>query len=191
PAEASDFGAQLHLAPIEGWDVYLNAVTGQNSGTIFDVTTGYQVTDELYVGVNAAKYWSNDDLTTITETENSYLDLNSDAAGYQGGALYVNYALTDALSLGLRGEMFTFVNNAGALGGDAVGSNLSGEDITMSAITASANYTVGGLTLIPEVRYDVAEKIGKGAGAQAEDRSSVFGSDNNSIRLGLAAVYAF
>src|SRR3546814_11977160 len=35
----SDFGAQLSLAPVEGWNAYINFITGSPSGTEIDVTT--------------------------------------------------------------------------------------------------------------------------------------------------------
>src|SRR5579863_3819186 len=43
--DVSTFGAQLMLAPVKGWTVYLNVATGPYSGTEFDLTTAYQITD--------------------------------------------------------------------------------------------------------------------------------------------------
>src|SRR3546814_20151071 len=50
----SDFGAQLSLAPVEGWTAYINFITGSPSGPKINVTTAYQVTDELHIGLKAA-----------------------------------------------------------------------------------------------------------------------------------------
>ena len=52
----SDIGAQVYLSPVDGWDVYLNFVDGFTTGTIFDITTGYQITDGFYLGLNAADF---------------------------------------------------------------------------------------------------------------------------------------
>ncbi|MCK5371707.1 MAG: outer membrane beta-barrel protein, partial [Cyclobacteriaceae bacterium] len=49
----SDFGAQLYFMPVDGWDIYLNFITGNPSGTEIDLTTGWQITDAFYLGLNA------------------------------------------------------------------------------------------------------------------------------------------
>lgn len=82
------FGAQLMLAPAKGWTAYLNLLTGPASGTIFDLTTAYQITDAFKLGLNAA------DKT------------GKGAANYKGAALYPQLAVSKAVTLGLRGEYF-------------------------------------------------------------------------------------
>ena len=124
----SDFGAQLYVAPVDGWDVYVNFITGDPSGTEIDLTTGYQITNEFYLGLNAADY-----------------SADEGDGGFTGGALYAQYAITDAFALGLRGEVFN----------DKDGSILgSAEESSVTALTVSANLKSGPLTFIPEIRFD-------------------------------------
>jgi len=120
------FGAQLSLAPIEGWNAYLNVLTGSECGTIFDVTTAYQVTDKFKLGLNAADFEGPED------------------GGYTGVALYPQVYLTSGFALGLRGEYFKW-KDVGAV-----------EMPSYKALTVSANLKSGGLTFIPEFRFDNA-----------------------------------
>lgn len=83
----SDFGAQLFVSPAEGWDAYLNFLTG-GTATILDLTTNYQVTDAFKIGLNVA------DCSDPGDTE----------AGYSGGALYLQYGFSDAFALGAAGK---------------------------------------------------------------------------------------
>ena len=124
------FGAQVSLAPVDGWNAYLNVLTGSNCGTILDLTTAYQITDKFKLGLNAAD-WSG---------------INDDE-GYTGVALYPSYAITDGFALGLRGEYFKAKESATALFGPAA-------DESVTAVTLSANLKHGGLTFIPEIRFD-------------------------------------
>ncbi|MGL1887538.1 MAG: porin [Reichenbachiella sp.] len=128
-----DFGAQVYVAPIDGWDVYANFVIGE-SGMILDLTTGFQMSDEFYLGLNAADY--------------SFDDEN--LGGYSGVAIYPQYAFGDAFSLGLRGEWFSFKDTEVA--------GVTTEGTSVFATTLSANYSVGGFTFIPEVRFDSASE---------------------------------
>ncbi|MCG8310679.1 MAG: porin [Cytophagales bacterium] len=129
----SDFGAQVYFMPVDGWDVYVNFITGDPSGTVIDLTTGWQITDELYVGLNAADYAAKGD----------------DAGGYTGVALYPQYAFTDGFSLGFRYENFKF-------------KEFTNEDLqkissqSVNAFTLTANLKAGPLTVIPEFRLDGA-----------------------------------
>ena len=94
----SDLGIQVYFAPVDGWDVYLNTViSGQSEtasngtdGTIFDITTGYQITENFYLGLNAA--------------DRTYAD--SDLGGYSGVAIYPQLALGDIFNLGFRLESY-------------------------------------------------------------------------------------
>lgn len=129
----SDFGAQLYVVPVSGWDVYINMITGYPSGTELDLTTGYQITDDFYLGLNAADYTASDD-----------------AGGFSGAALYAQYAFTDNFSLGFRGESFSTKDYDDETG-------VSVEGSTVNAFTISGNLTAGPLTFIPEVRFDNGE----------------------------------
>ena len=129
----SDFGAQVYFMPVDGWDVYVNFITGDPSGTVIDLTTGWQITDGLYIGLNAADYTAS----------------GEDAGGYTGVALYPQYAFTDGFSLGLRYENFKFKEFT-----DEDLQSISSQSV--NAFTLTANLKAGPLTVIPEFRLDGA-----------------------------------
>ena len=157
----SHIGAQLMLAPVEGWSAYINFLSGSaagspGTGTVIDLTTAYQVTEKFKLGLNAADY-----------------SVANDNGGYSGAAIYPQYAFSDAVSLGLRGEYFNIKDAQGVAGG------------AVTAITVSGNLKAGGLTFIPEVRFDTDEDLTqsfmKSNGAMTKSAS----------QFSLAAVYAF
>jgi hypothetical protein len=156
----SHVGGQLTITPVEGWTAYLNALTGKSvgvagTGTIFDLTTAYQVTEKFKLGLNAADY-----------------SITNDGGGYTGAALYPQYAFTPAVALGLRGEYFQF-KGAG-----------EDDDEKIAAVTLSGNIKAGGLTFIPEVRFDNSsdERFYKENGVDMTKKAAQFS---------LAFVYAF
>jgi hypothetical protein len=126
--DVSTFGAQLALTPAKGWTAYLNLATGPVSGTVFDLTTAYQITGAFKLGLNAA---------TFTPAHGG--------GGYDGIALYPNLAVSKAVTLGIRGEYFET---------KAAGISPSAH---VTGITATANIKTGPLTFIPEIRFDNAE----------------------------------
>jgi hypothetical protein len=123
--DVSTFGAQLMVAPVKGWTAYLNVATGPTSGTIFDLTTAYQITDAFKLGLNGA---------TFTPAHGG--------GGYDGVALYPQIALSKAVTFGVRGEYFEFKSTP----------NTPSSNVT--AITATFNIKSGPLTFIPEIRFD-------------------------------------
>jgi len=125
----SDFGAQVYFMPIDGWDIYVNFVTGDPSGTIIDLTTGWQISDGFYLGLNAADYTAKDD-----------------ASGYSGVALYPQLSLSDAVELGVRYEYFKLKEY------EEGGSTFESQNV--NAFTLTANLKAGPLTVIPEFRLD-------------------------------------
>ena len=157
----SDFGAQVYFAPVDGWDVYVNFLTGNPSGTIIDLTTGYQITDGFYLGLNAADYSAVDD-----------------AGGYTGVALYPQVSLTDAVGLGLRYEYFKFKEFT-----DPDFGVISSQNV--NTFTLTANLKSGPLTVIPEFRLDGASDeffVGNSEGTDFSKSASQFL---------IGAVYAF
>ncbi len=157
----SDIGLQVYFMPIDGWDVYLNFLTGKPSGTIMDVTTGWQITDRFYLGLNAADY---------TNTEKN--------GGFMGVALYPQFSFSDAVSLGLRYEYFKIKDYT-----DADKAIVSGENI--NAITLTANINAGPLTLLPEVLLDaVSDKLFYGDPTGLDPAGSA-------TQFLIAVVYAF
>ncbi|SES30112.1 porin [Pedobacter rhizosphaerae] len=153
----SSIGGQLMVSPVEGWTAYLNVLSGLSGygyGTIEDLTTSYQITDKFKLGLNAANY-----------------DVDNDGGGYAGVALYPQYAVADAITLGLRGEYFK-TKDVGTTAGTA-----------FTSVTLTANIKSGGLTFIPEVRLD-------------HNKDLPFVKSNgmsvpNAGQFSLAAVYAF
>lgn len=129
------FGAQLSLSPLEGWSAYFNVLTGYNSGTVLDLTTSYQITNKFKLGLNAAD-WS--------------AGMGADDAGYTGVALYPSFAVTPNFALGLRGEYFKVKKTPDYV---LVG---PGPDEDVKSLTVSGNLKAGGLTFIPEFRFDNA-----------------------------------
>lgn len=125
----SDFGAQLSLSPVDGWDAYVNFLTG-STGTIVDLTTAYQVTDAFNIGLNAA----------------DFSDASDADAGYSGGALYLQYGFSDAFALGVRGEYYMEKEDGWAF--------LPPGRESVMGLTISANVKAGPLTMIPELRFD-------------------------------------
>ncbi|KEQ31577.1 hypothetical protein N180_16065 [Pedobacter antarcticus 4BY] len=126
----SHFGAQLTLAPVTGWTANLNLLTGKSvgapgTGSIYDLTTSYQLTEKFKLGLNAADY-----------------SVSNHGGGYSGAALYFLHAFNEALSLGLRTEYFESKATEDV------------EGYKMGSVTLSANLKSGGLTFIPEIRLD-------------------------------------
>lgn len=157
----SSFGAQVYVSPVDGWDAYINFVTGGESGTEIDLTTTFEVSDDLLVGLNAASY--------------SGTTLGADSASaFTGAALYVNYGLGDNAAIGLRGEYFMCSNGFGAL---------NDSDGAVTALTLSGNLIAGDLTFIPEIRYDFAD-----TDAFFDSNGA---ATSSATQLVLAAVYAF
>lgn len=132
----SSFGAQIYVSPVEGWDAYINFVTGGESGTEVDLTTTYQISDPLMLGLNAAYYSDGGE--------------GSEEASFSGAAAYLNYSVSDAAALGLRYEYFSASAASGILSGV--------EDGNVSAITLSGNIKGGDLTFIPELRFDTSDQ---------------------------------
>ena len=158
----STVGAQLTVTPVKGWTAYINVLSGcldgaPGTGTIFDMTTAYQVTDKFKLGLNAADY-----------------SVSNDNGGYTGVALYPQYAVSKAVALGIRGEYFNFKGVGAA------------DDAKCNSITFSANIKSGGLTFIPEVRFDNDKDLLK-----AFVKSDLTTLTKSASQFSLAAVYAF
>jgi hypothetical protein len=155
----SHFGAQLGLFPVQGWSAYLNVLAGKNAGaagdgSLFDLTTSYQITEKVKLGLNAADY-----------------TLTNDGGGYRGAAVYLQNAFSKAFALGVRGEYFQ-TKDIGVVAGES-----------FKSVTLSGNLKAGGLTLIPELRFD-------NRGKDLFLKSNLSPTTNAS-QFSLAAVYAF
>ena len=135
-----NYGAQLSYSGEVG-DVYLNYLGGTDGSdsTGFnqvDLTASFGLTDAFSLGVNA---------TIKSGTDERF----SGADGtWLGGALYLGYAASETLTLGVRGEYL----------GDADGYLFGTADLSIIDLTASANIVIDDLTIIPEFRVDIASK---------------------------------
>ena len=98
---------------------------GEVLGFEVDYTGGFDITEEFFFGINAA-------LAT------------DDGTGFYGAALYPQYATSDALTLGLRGEFFQPIIDG-----------IDTSDISsVLGLTLTGSFSVDNLTIIPEVRLD-------------------------------------
>ena len=159
----SHIGAQLMVAPVEGWSAYLNVLSGfstgaNGTGTIIDLTTSYQITSEFKLGLNAADY-----------------SISDDNGGYSGVALYPQYAITPAFILGARGEYFKSKVNS---------SFFTPGDESVVSLTLSGNLKSGGLTFIPEIRFD-------NSSSDQMFLNESLAPTKSAAQFSLAAVYAF
>ncbi|MEM6379367.1 MAG: outer membrane beta-barrel protein [Bacteroidota bacterium] len=114
------FGAQIGYGGF-----YLNGLFGEDYSQV-DLTGGLDVSDKVYLGVNA----------TITDT--------GDDTGFSGAALYAQYAVSEAFKLGTRVEYF---KDKATVFGEL-------DEANAFDITLTGNYSVGNLTIIPELRVD-------------------------------------
>lgn len=107
---------------------YLNFLYGPQFQ--IDLTTGFDLTDKFYLGVNA-----------------TYFD---DEGSFYGAAIYPQYQLSDSFALGLRAEYFAETD--GGVG--AIGGYDSDGDGNVFDFTLTGNYSIGDLMIIPEFRLD-------------------------------------
>jgi hypothetical protein len=112
--DVSTFGAQLMVAPVKSWTAYLNLATGPYSGTEFDLTTAYQITDAFKLGLNAATF-----------------SAPNNGGGFSGVALYPQLAVSKVVTFGLRGEYFDYKNNGGNVKALTVTSNIKAGPLTL------------------------------------------------------------
>jgi hypothetical protein len=123
--------------PVTGWDLYLNFVASDDSGTEVDITTTYAPNDSWLIGFNAAR----------RTRGNYFVEKEGDGINFTGAALYLNYDFSDIWGIGFRGEHFI----------DSNGEVLqTGMESSVNAFTLSANIGSGPLKLIPEIRADFA-----------------------------------
>ena len=101
--------------------------SGKNGGLGFEIdyTGGFDVTDDFFLGINAA-------YNTNSETE----------TGFYGAALYPQLAASENFSIGLRGEYFAFTDDA------------LDDDIPVLGLTLTGSFTKDNLIIKPEIRLD-------------------------------------
>jgi hypothetical protein len=133
-------------------DDILLAPDTESQGSTFqvDLTGGWNLTETFYLGVNATyrtvatgEYYDGNDID----------DLDGDASGFMGVAVYPKLTLSETFALGLRGEYFKVTNGyIGPFGLDDEG------DGNVIDLTLSGNIKTGALTIIPEVRVDMTSE---------------------------------
>jgi len=128
-----------------------------------DLTAGWDLTDSFYLGVNAT-----------TASDNFF-----------GAALYLQNSFSDAFSMGVRGEYFQLSDMASTDLSDATGIS---PDNSVIDLTLSANYSVGGLTFIPEFRVDI---LSDDEFTVDIDDMDVAETSSSLASFVIAAVYAF
>ncbi|WNH08839.1 porin [Thalassobellus suaedae] len=120
------FGAQLGYA-----GQYLNFLLDP-SFTEIDFTGGFDLSDDFFLGINAA-----------------YLTTEDDGPGFAGVALYPQLATSDSFTIGLRGEYFVEDMDFGAIGTGV-------DDSSVFAVTLTGSFAIDNLTIKPELRLDSA-----------------------------------
>ena len=119
-------GAQLGL-----FGQYINYLGGGSAGVSqIDFTGGFNITEDLFLGINATSYSDDSDVE------------------FSGVALYPQYSFSETFALGARFEAFS-EDGLGAIG------SISGEGDNTS-FTLTGNYTQGNFILKPELRLDTA-----------------------------------
>ncbi|MGB1449517.1 MAG: outer membrane beta-barrel protein [Flavobacteriaceae bacterium] len=137
-------GAQLGL-----YGQYINYLGGGTNGVSqIDFTGGFNLTEKLYLGINATSY--SDDL-----------DIE-----FSGIAIYPQYTLSDSFALGARFEAFS-EDGLGAIG------SISGEGDNTS-FTLTGSFTSGNLIFKPELRLDTASDQFYSNADGATDKLSTF-----------------
>lgn len=165
--DVSTFGAQLMLVPVKNWTVYLNTAIGPTSGSIFDLTTTYQITSAFKLGLNAATF------------SPAHYGFGYVTYGYSGVAIYPQVAVSKAVTLGLREEYFSTSDKGSSLAGPLPGGRVLGS-------TLSANIKSGPFTFIPEVRVDNVNSKTYSTFTDSNGTPST-----SAAQFTLAAVYAF
>lgn len=148
PTGSYAIGAQLGIS-----GQYLNVLIDPDFFEV-DYTGGFDISDSFFLGINAA-----------------YNSGNDNGPGFYGAALYPQISTSDSFKIGLRGEYFV---EDGAFG--AIGTGVA--DSSVFAATLTGNYTIGSLTIIPELRLDSASEV-------------AFVNDKSLSSFALAAVYSF
>ena len=164
--------AQYSIAFNDSWKAYLNYAGGKRPSDSaktnqFDLVLTGTLSDKFSLGFNGTVQ------TQKFQTGNKY---ESNGNSWWGSALYLNLDPTELFGLTLRSEYFSDKNQLAAMSFAPVGASIF-------ANTLSANFRIGGLTLIPELRIESGSK------AVFYDKEGAAKSSNASLLM--AAIYKF
>ncbi len=130
------FGGQLGYSNDSG-SAFLNLIYGEqapDSEATFqiDLTTGWDISSIFYLGLNS--------------TYNT-----TDGVGFYGAALYPQIKTSENFAVGLRAEYFKELEEGGFV---------YGADVETVGFTLTGNYSIGNLSIKPELRLDqVSEDV--------------------------------
>ena len=130
PTNTYTVGAQIGYK-----GTYLNFLYGDQFQV--DLTTGFDITDSFFLGVNGTYYINND-------TDGSFY----------GVAIYPQLKTSESFTLGFRAEYF----GEGDYGVGAIGGYDDDGDANAFEFTLSGNYAIGDLMIIPEFRVDTTSE---------------------------------
>ena len=184
---------QLFLSPLDGWNLYLNAITSNEANAddkgntpdahyrVLDLTTTFQASEKLLLGLNAAYGSQKGDYQGAGGPVKT--------AAWGGAAGYLSFAASDVFSIGARYEYFDNTAGARAL------LNRKDEGTSVNSLTLTGNFTLadGHLLIKPEFRMDAYKKLTGSAESnlqQFEDSKGAFNKNSQST-LGLAFIYKF
>ena len=114
---------------------YLNFLYGPQFQV--DLTTGFDITDSFYLGLNSTYYVDNDS-----------------EASFYGVAIYPQLKTSESFVLGFRAEYF----GEGKGGVGAIGGYDDDGDANAFEFTLTGNYAIGDLMIIPEFRIDTTSE---------------------------------
>lgn len=221
--------AQLFIKPADGFNVYLNYIGGfhddgykvnrnlpgardttytgfvnfgpnaKYSRHLWDLTTGYQITDKFYLGINAAWGMYVGDSTFSANAKKTRKAAGTDSTlsflPWGGIAVYANYQITDMMGIGARYEFFQ----------DKYAVRYLGATNHSYTITAPITLANGHLIVKPEFRMDVsptrfgtatADSKGKENGiyyyeSKEKDADGNFISSMSQMTIGCAFIYKY
>lgn len=171
---ANDDGFRVNPTLVEPSPNYPNAVTVDTDGDgvddasiglggytriMFDLTTGYQINDKFYIGLNAAYgmySFSTEDAVSKAIIEGLY---GSTSPNWYGVALYPNYKINDMFSIGARIEYFNDENGVryfGYVADPNKTKGVLGASNTAFTLTAPITLADGHVIIKPELRIDNA-----------------------------------
>ncbi|MBS1485971.1 MAG: porin [Bacteroidetes bacterium] len=190
--------SQVYVNPVKRFNIYINYIGGYGNDTylstvatstghaylndytrqLFDLVTGYQVTTQFYVGLNAAYGFYH--FKAIGADEKSIIgQYGSTKPAWGGVALYTNYAMNDVVGIGVRYEYFNDENHVRYIG-------IINRSLT---ITAPITLADGHLIVKPEFRMDAASNTKAGELKYYEDKNG--NGTNGQQTFGAAFIYKY